>query len=121
MLDALDKAFQYDDRALDKFFYGLYRRPDQTLFTYCGDHREALREVEKHGIRIPAEVEAWILLCRSGLTNEQRQLMQPQVAEKFTAAKVDESMFFCQHYETTSRQAGASSGGCRRTYGICGP
>ena len=52
-----DDGFQIVLDALDRFFYGLFRTPDQTLLSYCSDHREALREVEKHGIKIPAEVE----------------------------------------------------------------
>ena len=45
VLKALDAAFQYDDRvemprALEKFFYQLTRRSDQTLLSYCSDHRE---------------------------------------------------------------------------------
>ena len=70
VLEALDKAFKYDDRvemprALDKFLYGLMRRPDQTLLSYCSDHCEALQEIQMHGIKLFAEVEGWILLRRS--------------------------------------------------------
>ena len=51
-LDLLDKAFRYDarvemPRALEKFFYAVSRKSDQTLLHYVSDHREALREVEK--------------------------------------------------------------------------
>ena len=57
-LDLLDKAFRYDarvemPRALEKFFYAINRKSDQTLLHYVSDHREALREVEKHGIQLP--------------------------------------------------------------------
>ena len=132
VLEALDKAFKYDDRvemprALDKFFYGLVRRPDQTLLSYCSDHREALRDIQKHGITLPAEVEGWILLRRSGLSQEQRQLIQAQVQDKFTPERIEETMYFLfgQDYRTTARpqtrtwfRSGAktapSSGGWRR-------
>ena len=110
VLETLDKAFKYDDRvemprALEKFFYGLTRRPDQTLLSFCSDHREALREVEKHGIKIPTEVEGWILLRRSILSMEQRQLIQSQVQDKFTAPGIEEAMYYLlgQDYLTATR------------------
>ena len=115
VLDALDKAFKYNDRvemprALDKFFYGLFRRPDQTLLAYCSDNPEALREVEKHGIKIPAEVEGWIMLRCSGLTPEQRQLIQSQLKDKFTADRVEEAMYFllAQDYKSAAKPASRS-------------
>ena len=111
VLQALDKAFRYDSRvemprSLDRFFYGLFRKADQTLLSYCSDHREALREVEKHRIKIPPEVEGWILLKRSGLTSEQRQLIQSQLQEKFNAQKVEEAMYFLlgQDYKSPAAQ-----------------
>ena len=54
VIEILDKTFRYDARVkqprpFEKFFYSLSRRYDQTLMSYCAEHREALREVEKHG------------------------------------------------------------------------
>lgn len=80
-LELLDKAFKYDarvemPRALEKFFYATNRKSDQTLLSYVADHHEALCEVEKHGIKIPENVsDGWLMLRRSGLTTEQKQLI----------------------------------------------
>ena len=137
VLKALDQAFKYDSRvemprSLDKYFYGGARRPDQSLLAYCADHREALREVQKHGIKIPPEVDGYILLRRSGLTNEQKQLIQSQVGANMSASKVEEHMYFLlgQDYKNAVRQPapakhgwnrfsrpGSSSGAWRRSAG----
>ena len=37
-------------RAFEKFFYGVSRKDGQTLINDVADHREALMEVEKHGV-----------------------------------------------------------------------
>lgn len=42
-LDLLDKAFRYDarvemHRAVDKFFFAISRKSDQTLLHYVSDH-----------------------------------------------------------------------------------
>ena len=74
-------------------FYGLNRKPDQTLLAYVADHREALHEVEKHGVQISEKVSGWILLRRPGLSSEQKQLIQSQ-CPKLSYDKVVEAMFF---------------------------
>ena len=98
VLAVLDKAFKYDDRvemprALEKFFYTMGRRGDQTLMAYCADHREALRQLEKHGITTPDNVVGWLLLRRSGLTLEQKQLIQSR-EPSLAADKIEENMYF---------------------------
>lgn len=35
-------------RAFQGFFYGLNRKPDETLLVYVADYRNAFHEVEKH-------------------------------------------------------------------------
>eukprot|EP00435_Cladocopium_sp_Y103_P067059 s369_g29.t1 len=114
ILAELDATFRYNEdvempRAFEKFFYGTTRKPDQTLLSYVADHREALGEVEKHGVQISDKVSGWILLRRSGLTHEQKQLILSQ-NPKLTYAKVVEAMYFLlgQDYkgkatDTTSR------------------
>ena len=99
LIAVLDRTFKYDDRveqprAFEKFFYSLSRRPDQTLMSYCADHREALREVQKHNISLPAEVTGWLLLRRSGLSQEQKQLVQSQCGATLGETKVEEAMYF---------------------------
>ena len=105
-LELLDAAFRYDarvemPRALEKFFYTISRKSDQTLLTYVSDHREALREVEKHGIQIPENVSGWLLLRRSGLTTEQKQLIQSRCGD-LKDYEVEQAMYYLlgQDYKT---------------------
>eukprot|EP00435_Cladocopium_sp_Y103_P007119 s2224_g2.t1 len=98
ILAELDTTFRYNEdvempRAFERFFYGLSRKPDQTLLSYVADHREALTEVEKHGVQISDKVSGWILLRRSGLSSEQKQLIQSQ-CPKLSYDKVVENMYF---------------------------
>ena len=98
ILAELDKTFKYDDqvempRAFEKFFYGVSRRDGQTLLNYVADHREALTEVEKHGVQIPDKVAGWILLRRAGLSTEQKQMIQGRASE-LTQSSVTESLYF---------------------------
>lgn len=39
---------------------------------YCAEHREAIREISKHGITLDEHILGWLLLRRSGLTQEQK-------------------------------------------------
>ena len=99
VLKALDVAFQYDSRAempraLEKFFYQLSRKSEQTLLSYCAEHREQLREIEKHGVKIPDSVSGWMLLRRSNLTQEQKHLVQSQVGATMELSKVEEAMYY---------------------------
>ena len=105
-LDLLDQAFKYDSRvemprALEKFFYATSRRGEQTLLSYVSDHREALREVEKHGIKIPENVSGWLLLRRSGLTTEQKQLIQSRCGD-LKDYEVEQALYYLlgQDYKT---------------------
>ena len=99
LIEALDRTFKYDERveqprAFEKFFYSLSRRGEQTLMSYCTEHRECLREVEKHDIRLPKEVTGWLLLRRSGLTQEQKQLVQSQCGPTLEEDKVEQAMYY---------------------------
>ena len=99
VLQILDKTFKYDDRveqprAFEKFFYQCNRRPGQTLMSYCSEHREFQREVEKHGIKIPSEITGWLLLRRSGLSQEQRQLVMSQTGSTLAEEKVEEALYY---------------------------
>lgn len=90
VLRVLDKTFKYDDRvempkAIDRFFYQLGRRNEQTLMSYTADYREAYRDLQKHKITLPDAVRAWILLKKSGLSAEQRQMVMTQVGTEMTA------------------------------------
>eukprot|EP00435_Cladocopium_sp_Y103_P062950 s2481_g24.t1 len=98
ILAELDKTFKYDDqvempRAFEKFFYGVSRKDGQTLINYVADHREALMEVEKHGVKIPDKVAGWIMLRRAGLTMEQKQMIQGRASD-LTQTAVTEALYF---------------------------
>ena len=104
LLSQLDRCFKYDDRvamprALEKFFYGETRRGDPTLLQYCADHRAARRELERHKINLPDAVSGWLLLRRSSLTYEQRQMVQTHCSS-LDEIKVEESLYymFGQYY-----------------------
>ena len=108
-LQILDAAFKYDSRveaprALENFFYNTSRRPEQTLLSYCTEHRERLREVEKHGIKVADSINGWLLLRRANLTAEQRQLVLAQCGEDTKVLKVEEVLYFLfgQDYKTKS-------------------
>ncbi|CAJ1433599.1 unnamed protein product, partial [Effrenium voratum] len=90
----LDLAFKYDDRVemprtFERFFYNLSRKPHQNLLAYCTEHREHLREVERHKVVIPPAVSSWLLLRRAGLTAEQRQLVLGQVGNDSSLEKME--------------------------------
>ena len=98
VLRVLDKTFKYDDRvempkAIDRFFYQLGRRNEQTLMSYTADYREAYRDLQKHKITLPDAVCAWILLKRSGLSAEQRQMVMTQVGTNMTEANIEEAFY----------------------------
>ena len=99
VIEILDKTFRYDarveqPRSFEKFFYSLTRRYDQTLMSYCAEHREALREVEKHGIKLPTEITGWLMLRRSGLSQDQKHLVQSQCGSSLEESKVEEAMYY---------------------------
>ena len=85
---------------------GSTRRGDQSLLQYCADHREARRELEKHKIAIPDSISGWLLLRRSSLTYEQRQMVQTHCTS-LEESKVEESLYylFGQDYKGRSECA----------------
>ena len=103
-------------RAFEKFFYGTTRRPEQTLLSYVADHREALGEVEKHGVQISDKVSGWILLRRSGLTHEQKQLILSQ-NPKLSYSKVVEAMYFLLGQDYKGKPVDTASRWKSKTYG----
>ena len=136
VLTELDKAFQYDGRvempkALDRYFYSLQRKPEQTLLSFCGEVRESVRELERHGIKLPKEVQGYVMLKRSGLTAEQKQLVLSQVGVKLVPDQIESNLFFLfgQDYKSVARapanrtwyrgssKHGSSSATWRRSYG----
>lgn len=98
ILSELDKTFKYDDRvemprAFETFFFKTSRRDGQTLINYIADHREALAEVEKHGVVVPDKVAGWLLLRRAGLSFEQKQMVQGRASD-FVQSSVTEALYF---------------------------
>ena len=80
-------------RAFEVFFYKTFRRDGQTLMSYLAEHREALQEVEKHGVVIPDKIGGWLLLRRSGLTMAQKQMLQSKAPE-LTHSTVTEALYY---------------------------
>lgn len=60
-IQMLDDEREEMSRALEKFFYQLQRRPDQTLLAYTSEPREQFGEIEKYNIKLPASVSGWLL------------------------------------------------------------
>ena len=80
VIETLDANFAYDAKVqlptdFEAYFNLLQRSPGQTLLLYVADHEEAYRKLQQHRIELPASVQGWDLLRRSGLSREQRQLI----------------------------------------------
>ncbi|CAJ1454178.1 unnamed protein product, partial [Effrenium voratum] len=108
VIHQLDKAFQYDDRVemprtFEKFFYHLQRRPEMNLLAYCTEHREHLREIEKHKISIPPTISGWLLLRRANLTAEQRQMVLTHTSGELSLERVEASLYYLFGQDYTSR------------------
>ena len=73
--------------------------------------------MENHGVQISDKVSGWILLRRSGLSSEQKQLIQSQ-CPTLSYDKVVEAMFFLLRQDYKSRSLdGQSTRWKDKTYG----
>ena len=96
----LDRSFKYNDRvecpkAIDRFFYQLSRRPEQTLMNFVTEFRDARQEIEKHGIVLPEEIRAYTLLKRAGLSQEQKQMILTKIGDnRMTESAVEEALYY---------------------------
>ena len=96
VIEVLDSAFQYDARVrlpvdFDNYF-GLSRKPGTTLLSYVTDHDEKYRKVNEHGVKLPDQLQGWLLLRRANITKEQYQLVLSQ-APKLEKLRVQEALF----------------------------
>ena len=96
VISTLDTAFQYDARVrmpqdFDAYF-NLSRRPGTSLLSFVTEHDEKLRKITEHGIKLPDQVQGWLLLRRANLTKEQNQLVLTQ-APKLEKLRVQEALF----------------------------
>ena len=96
VISILDAAFRYDARVrmpqdFDAYF-NLSRRPGTTLLNFVTEHDEKLRKLAEHGVKLPDQMQGWILLRRANLTKEQRQLVLSQ-APKLEKLRVQEALF----------------------------
>ena len=105
VLKILDAAFQYDDRVqlpsdFENYFMKFQRRGGQTLLAYCTEHEELIKRLDRHKVTLPTTVQGWLLLRRSGLSKEQRQLVITQ-APLLEKRKVVETLYllFGQDYK----------------------
>ena len=96
LLDILDKSFQYDARvqlpADFDFYFGLQRKPGQSLLEHCTAHDDAVRRLSKHDVTLSKAVQGWHLLRSANLTKEQKQLVTLR-APNMEKEKVQEAMF----------------------------
>ena len=97
ILTRLDSAFRYDSKVelsadFSAYFEHLQRRQGQTLLQFVTDHDDKLKQVEKHGVKLPDTVQGWHLLAKSGLTREQKQMIMTQSAS-LERAKVQQVMY----------------------------
>ena len=97
ILKILDSAFKYDNRVMlpqdfDGYFSHLSRKPGETLLSFVTEHDEKLRKIEEHGIKIPSEIQGWLLLKKANVTREQRQLVVAQ-APKLEKLRVQEALY----------------------------
>ena len=111
ILQRLDKQWQYDEKvempeAFEKYFFKMNRQPGQTLLVYCTECAQALRELTKYEVKIPDEVAGWLLLRRSGLTKEQKQLIQTTVGVKLKVAEVEKALYTILGQDHVSIPAG---------------
>ncbi|CAK9005048.1 unnamed protein product [Durusdinium trenchii] len=97
ILTRLDSTFRYDSKVelpadFSAYFEHLQRRQDQTLLQFVTDHDDKLKQVEKHGVKLPDTVQGWHLLAKSGLTREQKQMLMTQSAF-LERAKTQQAMY----------------------------
>ena len=95
VIEVLDNAFQYDARVrlpvdFDNYF-GISRKPGTTLLSYVTDHDEKYRKVNEHGMKLPDQLQGWLLLRRANITKEQYQLVLSQ-APKLEKLRVQEAL-----------------------------
>ena len=97
ILKILDGSFQYDANVempadFSSYFEHLARKPGQTLLNYVTDHDDRLKQIEKHGVRLPTQIQGWFLLTKAALTREQKQMIMTQAAS-LERAKIQQAMF----------------------------
>ncbi|CAK9069007.1 unnamed protein product [Durusdinium trenchii] len=97
ILKILDGSFQYDANVempadFSSYFEHLARKPGQTLLNYVTDHDDRLKQIEKHGVRLPTQIQGWFLLTKAALTREQKQMIVTQAAS-LERAKIQQAMF----------------------------
>eukprot|EP00435_Cladocopium_sp_Y103_P026681 s2681_g6.t1 len=128
ILSLLDAAFQYDSKVempadFSSYFESTGRRAGQTLLQFITDHDERLRRLEKHGVKLPAEVQGWHLLAKANISKEQKQMVMTQ-ANSLERNKIQQAMFSIlgQDYKhshmpsTASRWASSRPSGKGRGY-----
>ena len=77
IMKILDGSFHYDSNVempadFSSYFENLARKPGQTLLSFVTEHDDRLKQIEKHGVRLPTQVQGWFLLAKASLTREQR-------------------------------------------------
>ena len=106
ILALLDAAFQYDSKVempadFAAYFESQGRRSGQSLLQFITDHDDRLRRVEKHGVKLPAEVQGWHLLAKSNISKEQKQMVMTQ-ANSLERTKIQQALYSILGQDYTS-------------------
>ena len=115
LFERLDKGFRYDPLTelpddLEQYFVRLQRKSSQTLQEYMNDYTRAERKLEvTHKVKLPEKVRAWWFLRKSGITQQQRQLILTNTGvDGLTIEEVRKAMNFILGQD--SRPADSSAG-----------
>lgn len=95
ILSILDGRFQYDKSTelpdtFEEYFYRGNRKPRETLFDFIQRTRQATAKVAEHNVKLPEEVQGWLLLRRAGLSEDQKTLVTTQTGKDLKFDKVAE-------------------------------
>ena len=95
LLALLDVRFKFDAKtelpdAFEAYFYKSERKPKETMFDYVNRFVQLTRRVGEFNIKLPDEVQGWMLMRKAGLTTEQRQLIMAQVGTNLAFAQVSQ-------------------------------
>ena len=100
ILERLDACFKYDARTelpsdFENFFYKLNRNGKETLLDYVTRFRKFEKRIRDQEIVLPSKVLGWLLLRRSGITQDHRALVLSQVGKEITMENVEEQLKLC--------------------------
>ncbi len=72
----------------EEYFYNSSRKSKETLFDYIARIRFSTKRILEHKIDLPDQVRGWLLMCRAGLSEEQKTLVMSQPGANLAFDKV---------------------------------